>query len=516
MNKIFKILIVVILVFITMVSLFACSGADETRLNKMQSELDASNAKITELEALINGQSKTVNDNNDAIINLQTAIGNYASELDEYHNELENAKKLITELESKISSGNTGDLSSINEQLEEINEIIDQLSLTTQKMRTDVTGNGQTLNSLKDKVRDIEDTLNDPSKQGNGYVQVNLADKYYLVVNDNFQLFYRSVIRSADPYQYYIYVSGTAGHTFNRYYEYKPESTGTITLTISVKDDNGNLLGTDSTTLVVASNNTNRIKNVLCIGDSLTANGQWIARGAGKFEIAGGTINTIGTINKDLSSSTLGISKSMTVHYEGRSGWQWSSYLDSYGSVKSPFLINNKLSFKEYITTNNLQTFDEVYILMTFNGFTSTDKYDFDSQFLRDAKALVDQIHSDYPSARITLMGLPLTSTYAGLGRNYSVSGSYSDNYGVHIRIHEYDNFLEEWSKMADYKSFMRYIDIKGQFDSEFNMPYESKQVNNTNTSVKENVGNAMGMHPSSNGYNQIGDAFFRALMSNW
>ena len=69
--------------------------------------------------------------------------------------------------------------------------------------------------------------------------------------------------------------------------------------------------------------------------------------------------------------------------------------------------------------------------------------------------------------------------------------------------------------RQDDYKTFMRYIDIKGQFDSEYNMPYEIKPVNNTNTSVSEKVGTAMGMHPSSEGYNQIGDAFFRALMSN-
>ena len=516
MKKIIRVLLLVCLLVFVFVGVVACtdSSADIDALKK---DLEASNAKISELEELINGYSQKITKNDEAVISLQDAIGEYVSELDGYHDQLEEAKGKISELEGKISSGGETSLDDIKDELESINDILDDLSYTTQGLVGDVKTHGRNITSINSKITEIEDTLNDPSQGSNGYVEVNLADKYYLVVGDNFQLFYRSVIRAVDPYQYYIYVTGTKGHTFNRYFEFKPESTGVFTLEISVKDDNGNLLGTDRTSLIVTSSTTAKTKNVLCIGDSLTASGQWVARGAGKFELAGGTINTIGTITKTLASSNLGISKSMTVNYEGRSGWQWSSYLSQYdANTPSPFVVDGKFSFKDYITKNNLKQFDEVYILMTFNGFTSTDKYDFNCSFLQQARSLVNKIHSDFPDAKITLMGLPLTSTYAGLGAYYNISGSYSDNYGVHVRIHEYDNFLEEWSKMDEYKSFVRYIDIKGQFDSEYNMPYESKPVNNTNTGVKENVGNAMGMHPSSNGYNQIGDAFFRALMSEW
>ena len=519
MKKIFKVSLFLLLFFVVGIGLIACSNSDDNKISNLQKDLEASNARISELETLINGYSQKVTTTEETIVSLQEAIGDYLEELDQYHNDLELAKEKIEAVEKAISEGDDVDISEINSELEAINEILDDLSFTTQDLQDDVTSQNKTINGLKSKVTEIEAQINDPSQSGDGYVQVNLADKYNLVVGDNFQLFYRSVIRAVDPYIYYIFVTGDKGHTFNRYYEWKPDTAGTYSLTITVKDNNGAILGTDTTSLVVRASTTNRAKKILCIGDSLTANGQWIARGAAKYMQAGGTIKTIGTVHKDHSSSTIGINKNITVNFEGRSGWQWSSYLTRYdANTLSPFYINNKLSFADYITTNNLEEFDEVYIFMTFNGFTSTSKYDFSSQFLKDAKTLVDKIHSDFPYAKITLMGLPLTSTYAGLGSYYSIgSGSnYSDNYGVHVRIHEYDNFLEEWSKMTEYKSFMRYIDIKGQFDSEFNMPYESKQVNNTNTSVTERVGNAMGMHPSSNGYNQIGDAFFRALMSEW
>ena len=35
-------------------------------------------------------------------------------------------------------------------------------------------------------------------------ITVQLADTYTLVVGDNFQLFYRSVVQAPDPYGYYI------------------------------------------------------------------------------------------------------------------------------------------------------------------------------------------------------------------------------------------------------------------------------------------------------------------------
>ena len=113
-------------------------------------------------------------------------------------------------------------------------------------------------------------------------------------------------------------------------------------------------------------------------------------------------------------------------------------------------------------------------------------------------------------------MSLPLTSTYSGTGSYYEISKAYNDNFGIHIRIHEYDNFLEEWTKMEGYAGWLRYVDVKGQFDSEYNMPYTDRSVNSTNSTVKEPVGTSMGMHPNTYGYNQIGDAFYRALMSKW
>lgn len=56
----------------------------------------------------------------------------------------------------------------------------------------------------------------------------------------------------------------------------------------------------------------------------------------------------------------------------------------------------------------------------------------------------------------------------------------------------------------------MVYSDMKCQFDSENNYPYEMVKVNNR-SHVLEKIG-INGLHPSLDGYKQIGDAFYRFL----
>ena len=500
-NTIKSFLVIILLVIISLI-LVSCGNNEEinsikdeiaqykaqydNKLNTYQQELSANNSKIVSLEeALSELEEENENDKND-----------YLAQIEALRKELNESNKVISALENEL----------------------DAFKKDANQMGTEITNS---INDISGRVGSVEEEIlgiNDYLSSNKQTVNVNLADQYYLVVGDKFQLFYRSVIQAQDPYGYYIRVTGDKGHTFNRYYEVTFDVSGVYNLKIEVCDDNGNVLGKDTTKLIVNSKTTTSNKKILVIGDSLTSTGQWIARGVSRFNQSGGNVVTIGTVSSTHSASSLGTgTSSVTVNYEGRAGWQWSSYVNRYdASTKSPFNDGSGLSFSSYLSRNSLERFDEVYILMTFNGFTSTDVYDFSSAFLQSAKTLVDKIHSEYPGVRVTLMGLPLTSTFAGLGSYYDINRTYSDNYGVQIRIHEYDNFLEEWTKMDGYKGWLRYIDVKAQFDSEWNMPYETKNVNSTNSSVKENVGTSMGMHPTSNGYNQIGDAFYRSLMSKW
>ena len=70
---------------------------------------------------------------------------------------------------------------------------------------------------------------------------IYLAKNYDLVIGDTFELFYRGVIRSMNPYKYYIYVNSLKGKGFPRYYTYTPQEgeEGDYPLSITLYDDFG-------------------------------------------------------------------------------------------------------------------------------------------------------------------------------------------------------------------------------------------------------------------------------------
>lgn len=423
-------------------------------------------------------------DYEERIIKLEEALAKQTATNDEYDS-------LIVDYEDRIASLET-----------EVNRLKTTSKQTTTKLAED-----------EAKLSKLEGDVENMVSASDTSIKVYLADQYYLVVGDTFQLFFRSVIRAVDPYGYYLRVTGDQGYTYTRYFEFTPTTAGTFNLKLEVCDNNGNVLGEDSTKLIVADKKktTDKEKTILCIGDSLTSSGDWVSRGISKYKTAGGVPTTVGTIKKTVNS--------VQYNYEGRAGWQWSSYLGRYdSSTVSPFTVDGtNPSIRDYCTRNGFGEITDFYIMMTFNGLPGTfTEFTFDTTFIKQAKQLIDLIHSEYPNAKITLMNLPLTSTYSGLGAYYGVSKAYGDNYGKAVTVYHYGDFLESWCKLPEYKSFMRYLDIKAQFDSEYNMPYEQKNVNTTNSSVKEPYGTSMGMHPTVAGYNQIGDAVYRALMSNW
>ena len=74
-----------------------------------------------------------------------------------------------------------------------------------------------------------------------------------------------------------------------------------------------------------------------------------------------------------------------------------------------------------------------------------------------------------------------------------------------------YNKFLEEKCKLDKYKEFVKYFDTKAQFDSEYNYWTKDEKVNNR-CERTERIG-INGIHPSLDGYKQIGDSFYRALI---
>ena len=423
---------------------------------------------------------------------------------------------------------------------------------------------------------------------------IYLAKRYDLVIGDRFELFYRGIIRSMNPYKYYIHISSPKGNPYPRYYTYTPKvgEEGDYELTVTLYDDYMNVIDQDSTMLhVVQPKKPKRKINILCFGDSLTYNGVWPYEGYRRFTQEGGSPEGLGfsdTLNLVGSSEYNGIG------YEGYGGWQWRHFVnneatamnssvwidvnehhldendqhsvwmsnnlkwvlesidknklkfkrgvgnysclptigDSFVNVEGgihkedikvqgyKFEIGNPFydevidgpNFKKYFKDRNYPDLDYVYILLTWNGQYVPYNEDF-SHYESFILKILRQIHLDFPKCKVRLIGVQSPSINGGIAANYGASGPYSDVFGEVVTIFNYSKYLESLSERNEFKDYVRYIDMKAQFDVENNMPSTLVKVN-ARSDIEEKIG-TNGVHPTMAGYLQIGDVFYLALVSD-
>ena len=185
-----------------------------------------------------------------------------------------------------------------------------------------------------------------------------------------------------------------------------------------------------------------------------------------------------------------------------------------YFEIGNPFWSDAKkdIDIKEYIEKNGSGKLDLVYILLTWNGLYKPYNKDF-THHTDYAKYLIRKIHEAYPMAHITLLGIQICSVNGGIASNYGANGPYSDTFGTITTAFNYNECLEELARSEEFNSYVRYVDTKAQFDSEYNMPYIEKPVN-SRSEITEKIG-TNGVHPNMNGYLQIGDVFYRALVKD-
>lgn len=424
---------------------------------------------------------------------------------------------------------------------------------------------------------------------------IYLPKQYELVVGDKFELFYRGIIRLFNPYQYYILVRCLKGNPYPRYFTYTPkaEDEGTYELTVSLIDNNGEIIETGSTNLVVVKPEkptTPRV--VLCIGDSITFNGVWPSEGYRRVTKKDGSpqglgfensLQMIGTCQKSLGDDIVG--------YEGYGSWVWRSYCttdvvsaDSCVWVKAKHHLNehdqhsvwqnhqalwilesieedqlkfkrgpnnrsvtpiidntfthvdhamhcddivitkhwfekgnpfwnsktSHIDFKDYVAKNHFPDPDLVYILLTWNGLYIPYNTNFDHHIVY-AKQLLDQLHHDFPKCKVGILGVQICSVNGGIAHDYGATSYYSDTFGTISTAFNYNEALEQMCLEDPYNTYCKYIDTKGQFDSENNMPSVDTPVN-ARSQKTEKIG-MNGVHPAMDGYLQIGDVFYRALI---
>ena len=174
-------------------------------------------------------------------------------------------------------------------------------------------------------------------------INIFMPERYDLVVGDTFQLFYRGIIDAPSLVPYDILAVCDKGRNCPGYFEFTPTEEGQHKLKISVFGPGKELLGEAETLLdVTIPEQPSKPINILCMGSSTTAGGEWACEAYRRLTATDGEpkgdglkdIKFIGTCNKGPISE---------VGYEGYGGWRWETWFPTkVGSVWVRSESNNK------------------------------------------------------------------------------------------------------------------------------------------------------------------------------
>lgn len=196
-------------------------------------------------------------------------------------------------------------------------------------------------------------------------VNISLPDTINAIVGDTLQLFFRGMIQAVDPYKYDILVTCSKGNKYPRYWQYTPTvaDIGTTTFTVTIKDDNRNILASKTCQLVTKNvvQSPAENLNVACFGDSLTAAGIWCAEADRRLTGTGGT-----PAGKALTNiAFVGSKQNGTTGYFGVGGWTWESYTQQ-GRPAYRFQVTGVTSLSVgAVYTNNGNTFTIMEVNVT-------------------------------------------------------------------------------------------------------------------------------------------------------
>jgi hypothetical protein len=202
---------------------------------------------------------------------------------------------------------------------------------TTVQLFDDDSGIVGDINDLDSRVTVLENT------SGVNFPDTFLPAKVYGVIGDTLQIFRRSVVVSQEPYAKYLDFTCGQGKVYERYLEITPEKVnGAVPTNLTIKHrliaDNFKKSEQKTSSLILADKPTtspaNNI-NVLCIGASTTAGGQWPSELKRRLTGTGGTPTADGLTNITfVGRKALGTASTrpVAVNVEATGGWTWKNF----------------------------------------------------------------------------------------------------------------------------------------------------------------------------------------------
>ena len=262
-------------------------------------------------------------------------------------------------------------------------------------------------------------------------------------------------------------------------------------------------------TLTVASHD----KTIADVGSFWTCNGKTyiMVRAVGKLKFA--LYNSTAT-----EVDTLPLTGGTMVHSSGAVHTASIVFSSATKEQMSPFWNPSKsggagIDFTQWATDYSYSSIDVLHVLLGWNGMSSSNLALATNWLTTDIAALLTQFHTDFPSAKVKLMGIQIPSPVGGLGKDYGATGVYSNYYKL---LRNVNGLNLAYQAFADANStWVEFISVSQQFDSEYNMQMTETNVNNRNSSFSEMLG-SNGVHPANEGYYQIADSAYRNFIKNY
>ena len=172
-------------------------------------------------------------------------------------------------------------------------------------------------------------------------IDVSMPDDLYAVNGDTLQLFKRGMINAFNSEMHNVDVVCDVGQNYKRMYMFTPNSEHVgknYPMHVKLCNELGEVKKSKALTLHVVNKANSPLNNinVLCVGDSLTADGSWVKEVNRRLTQTGGTPNGDG-----LSNITF-IGKRSTAYntgYEGYGGWTFASYNTNNGTSTSEIWV---------------------------------------------------------------------------------------------------------------------------------------------------------------------------------
>ena len=220
--------------------------------------------------------------------------------------------------------------------------------------------------SLADRVGTLEEEMEGISTQ---FPMTFLPKKVYGVIGDTMQIFKRGVVISQAPYRFYSEFYCNQGKEYERYLEITPALVNNavpigLTIRLSLIDDYYKKSPQISSDLILANKPTtspsNNI-NVLCVGASTAANGEWPSELKRRLVGSSGVPNADGLSNitfvgrKSLDASS---TRPVSINVEATGGWQWKTFYTPQSAVR--LMVSGVTSavigdVYKYVNTNNVE-----------------------------------------------------------------------------------------------------------------------------------------------------------------